>query len=156
MKQFIVFLITVIILTVATNFTANAQYAVNPPQANEQGQVIQQRINLFDIPEYRSAQERARKGQTLFWVGLGTQVVGAGLACVPIAKKEVYYDYGHTYQSQTISSIGVTCGIIGGVSAIAGSVMEIVGLCKWLNGRAIIRDYQIAYSLSNGGIVIAF
>lgn len=156
MKKFIVFIITAIILAVGTSFTAKAQY-VYPQQTTEQGQVVQQKpINILQLPEYKAAQDKERKGKTLTFVGLGMQVVGAGLMFVPTQTSYTYEDrYGAAFVTET-NQVGVVCTLIGAASAIAGSVMEVVGICKWINGATTIRDIRIAYSLSNGGIVVAF
>ena len=155
MKHFITILSTIILMAVAS-YTARAQYAYQIPQTTEQGQVVQQPFNLTQLPEYQEAKQKENKGRTLFFVGLGTQVVGAGLMLVPVARTDTYYNYGSTTTHTEVSGLGMSCFFIGCASVIAGSTMEIIGLCKWMNGVATIRDLRIAYAVTGNGIVVTF
>lgn len=154
MKKII--LITTIILAISTSFTAKAQYAY-PPQAQEQEHIAQQKISLFEMAEYKDAKVKERKGKSLFFSGLGAQLGGAAimglttLVAYERIETDSYYSQGW-YWNDADSVLFV----VGGLSAIAGSVMEVIGLCKWIDASSTIKDLRINYAIGGGGIVVTF
>ncbi len=155
MKKFVTLIITAFIISVAASFTAKAQYVSD---STEQSAMIQRiKIGLYDLPQYQEAKEDVRSGKTLFFVGLGCAAVGGAIvgSAPALAEREGYrsiYDGNHEYQSgeSDVALIG------GSLIAATGIVLNIVGISKWAQGAATIRELKFAYMFSGNGLVISF
>jgi hypothetical protein len=134
-------------------FKANAQY-ITEPLRPESSSV--QKVNLFALPEYRLAQEKSNKGRTLFFVGLGAQVAGTALMLVPTSKTTTIEDNHSFYTETTLLPFGAGCFVIGGITTLTGTILEIIGAVKWINGTVAMRDLRIAYALNGNGVVLMF
>lgn len=108
---------------------------------------------MLQTIEWQKASKKERAGKTLFYSGLVTQVIGSCLFLVPTQNEEVRYEFnGGGFASS--NSAGQMAWVIGGAAIIGGSVMEIIGICKWSSGHSDKRDLIMEYGL--GTFVIRF
>lgn len=152
MKRFV--FIALIFFGIFSNCNiAKAQYATSTQQA----------VSIFDNPQYKHAQQKVKKGKTLFFTGLGLQALGTTCILVsPIIEENGSY-YSEAYRrgagwqcppnADEIADAAFTVGII---SAITGTIFETIGGIKWLNGSSTIKDLRFEYAVKGNGIVITF
>lgn len=151
MKKIIITLVVSLVAMFAFSNKANAQY-IDDTFRNDSTFVnnpyVRNSAMLRSI-EWQKASREERAGRTLFYSGLATQVVGSCLFLVPIQNEEVRYKYngGGLERIQSTNSVGQIAWIIGGAAVIGGSVMEIIGICKWSSGHSDKRDLIMEYGL---------
>jgi hypothetical protein len=148
MKRFV--FITIIFFGIFSNCNiAKAQYATSTQQA----------VSIFDNPQYKHAQQKVKKGKTLFFTGLGLQALGAiNMAISPVIDEAgyVYGPNGPEYHRAEYSDASTFCMVFGVASAITGTVLETIGGIKWLSGSSTIKDLRFEYAVRGNGIVITF
>jgi hypothetical protein len=151
MKKIIFALIISLITIFAFSSTAKAQYIDDNTFANNS--YIRTKA-MVSSAQWQRAIHNEKAGKTMFYCGIAAQVVGSGLLFVPAYKHEVWYEYDSYCEYNSISGIGVICNIVGGAAIVAGSITEIVGICKWSNAAAAKRKMVVEYGL--GTLLIRF
>jgi hypothetical protein len=163
MKKFITFTI-MLILAFSLQFTAKAQYAYNPVQVDTVKVSPNQMFNYIQLPEYQAAKEKSDKGRKMFYGGLITQMVGAGL--VILTADQMASSSYTTSSSGPASWSGPSSGssssgdsakfgyIMGWGAVAVGGILEIAGVVKWVEGSSEMHDLRIMYSPAR--IVVAF
>lgn len=145
-----------LILAFNLQFTAKAQYVHNPVQVDTVKVSPSQMFNYMQLPEYQAAKEKSDKGRKMFYGGLITQLVGAGLVIIT-ADQAISSSYttsssgpGIWSSSSSGSSSngdGAKLGYVMGWGAVAvGSILEIAGVVKWVDGSSEMHDLRIMYS----------
>ena len=139
MKNFIVFVVTAIVIAFGASFNANAQYVYPKTEQNEQtmqqGQQSVPFINFMDTQEYKDAKRLRDKGMGEAFIGLGVEL--AGLTAMMLSDEDV---------PMVLGTIGV-----GG-----GAILCIVGCCRWVKGETRLRDLRLAYTMTGNSIVVTF
>lgn len=158
MKRFIT-IIMAIAIAVSASFTAKAQYAYQPMQVDTIKVAPNQMFNYMQIPEYRLAKEKADKGRKMFWEGLVTQAIGAGLVALTAGEmvKEVSYtsyDGSGSYESVSTNGLAQLGYVLGWGGVVVGGILEVAGAFKWADGAGEMHDLRIMYSPTR--IVVAF
>lgn len=156
MKKIIFALIISLVTMFAFSNTAKAQYIDDNTFANNS--YIRTKA-MVSSAQWQRAIHNEKAGKTMFYCGIAAQVVGSGLLFVPSERTTTYWEYDEYGMARECSETNIyalwsLCKIIGGAAIVAGSITEIVGICKWSNAAAAKRKMVVEYGL--GTLLIRF
>lgn len=145
MKKFIAILFTLILMSIA--FTAQAQYAVKQqtPVTVTETQNLFTAEDFLQSDNYQDALYMASKGRKNFFTGLGCSVLGSAAVGV-----------GSVMMEAGNEDLGGTFIIVGGISAVVGTILEIYGVRGWANGEAWLRNQRFEFTVRANGLAISF
>ena len=151
MKKFITAL-SVLALAMAMSFSADAQFipryhnkTKTPPPAVIQVPSGISAAEFLQSDVYQEALLDSEKGRKNFFTGITLSLIGSATAGVGAVMMEAGNE-----------DIGGILIITGGLSTIIGTVFEVSGAKRWVNGEATLKNLRFEYTVKANGLAISF